>query len=91
MMALLIYVSIGVMDEKLTERTRIHLEGRKLLSPRRSRCRSRIRISEGAEVLDRARREAGDFVPRALRPQGPHRRASGWDKKKPLPPREEFC
>ncbi len=31
MMALLIYTSIGVMDEKLTERTRIHLEEQKEL------------------------------------------------------------
>src|SRR5688572_31661787 len=60
MMALLIYTSISVMDEKLIERTRIHLEEQKqllsaaLAPPLAQSDRSRLN-----EMLEHARLEQG--------------------------------
>ncbi len=89
MMALLIYNSISVMDEKLIERTRIHLEEQKqllsaaLAGPVAQGDRSTIN-----EVLDRARREQGIAYLVLLDRKGRTIAASGWDKRTPLPPRE---
>ncbi len=60
MMALLIYSSISVMDDKLIERTRVHLEEQKhLLSAALAAPLAQSDRSKVNEVLERARREQG--------------------------------
>jgi diguanylate cyclase (GGDEF)-like protein/PAS domain S-box-containing protein len=89
MMALLIYTSIGVMEEKLTERTRIHLEEQKqLLSAALAMPLTHGDRSKVQEVLDRARRDQGISYLVLFDRGGRITATSGWDRKTPLPPRE---
>lgn len=89
MMALLIYVSTSVMDEKLIERTRIHLEEQKqLLSAALAGPLAKWDRRQAHEVLDRARREQGIVYLVLYDRKGRVVTTSGWDKATPLPPRE---
>jgi diguanylate cyclase (GGDEF)-like protein/PAS domain S-box-containing protein len=89
MMALLIYNAISVMDEKLTERTRIHLEGQKqLLSAALAIPLANVDRAQVQEVLERARREQAISYLVLFDRKGRVVAASGWDKRAPLPPRE---
>src|SRR6185503_1398581 len=86
---LLIYTSIGVMDDKLTERTRVHLEEQKqLLSAALAMAVTHGDRSKVQEVLDRARNEQGISYLVLFDRKGRIVATSGWDKKQPLPPRE---
>jgi len=89
MLALLIYNSINVMDEKLIERTRIHLEEQKqLLSAALAGPLTRWDRGKAHEVLDRARREQGIVYLVLYDRKGRVVATSGWNKRTPLPPRE---
>ena len=89
MMALLIYNSISVMDEKLIERTRIHLEEQKqLLSAALAVPVANADRAKAHEVLERARREQGIAYLVLSDRKGRVIATSGWDKRTPLPPRE---
>jgi len=89
MLAVLIYNSIVVMDSKLVERTRIHLEEQKqllnaaLVMPLAQSDRGRIQ-----HVLERARREQGISYLVLFDRGGNVVGASGWDTNTPLPPRD---
>ena len=89
MMALLIYSSISVMDDKLIERTRVHLEEQKhLLSAALAAPLAQSDRSKVNEVLERARREQGIEYLVLFDHKGRTVAASGWDRRTPLPPRE---
>ena len=89
MMTLLIYVSIGVMEEKLIDRTRIHLEEQKqLLSAALAGPLAKYDRNKAHSVLERARREQGIEYLVLYDRKGRVVAASGWDRRKPLPPRE---
>ena len=90
MLALLIYNGISVMDDKLVERARIHLEEQKqllnaaLAAPIAQSDRTRVQ-----EVLDAARRDQALTYLVLYDRKGKLVATSGWDRKKPLPPRED--
>ena len=89
MMALLIYNGISVMDEKLIERTRIHLEEQKqLLSAALASTLGTSDRAKVQEVLERARREQGIAYLVLFDRKGRIVATSGWDKRAPLPPRD---
>jgi diguanylate cyclase (GGDEF)-like protein/PAS domain S-box-containing protein len=89
MMALLIYSSMSVMDDKLIERTRVHLEEQKhLLSAALAAPLAQSDRSKVNEVLERARREQGIEYLVLFDRKGRTVAASGWDRRTPLPPRE---
>jgi len=89
MMALLIYHSISVMDEQLTERTRIHLEEQKqLLSAALAVPLAQADRAKAQEVLERARGGQGIAYLVLFDRKGRVIAASGWDKRTTLPPRE---
>jgi diguanylate cyclase (GGDEF)-like protein/PAS domain S-box-containing protein len=89
MLGLLVYNGISVMDDKLLERARIHLEEQKqLLSaalavPLMQADRTRVQ-----EVLDGARRDQAMSYLMLFDRKGKVIGSSGWDRRKPLPPRE---
>ena len=89
MMALLIYNSISIMDEKLIERTRIHLEEQKqLLSAALAVPLAQSDKARVNEVLERARREQGIAYLVLFDRKGKVIATSGWDRRIPLPERE---
>ncbi|HYC45892.1 MAG TPA: EAL domain-containing protein [Burkholderiales bacterium] len=89
MIALLIYNSISVMDEKLLERTRIHLEEQKqLLSAALAGPLAHSERGKVNEVLERARREQAISYLVLFDRKGRIVAASGWDKRRALPPRQ---
>jgi len=89
MLALLIYNSIVVMDARLIERTRIHLEEQKqLLNAALAMPVAKNDAEKIQEVLDHARREQGISYLVLLDRTGNVVAASGWDVSTPLPPRE---
>jgi PAS domain S-box-containing protein len=78
-----------VMDEKLIERTRIHLEEQKqLLSAALAAPLAQWDRGKAHEVLDRARREQGIVYLVLYDRKGRVVATSGWDNRTPLPPRE---
>src|SRR5438477_10822196 len=89
MIALLISNGISVMSEKLTERTRVHVEEQKqllsaaLTAPLMQSDKARIQ-----DVLERARRDQAMFYLVLFDRRGKVVATSGWDKKTPLPPRD---
>ena len=90
MLGLMIYNGISVMEDKLLERTRVHLEEQKqlvsaaLTVPLMQGDRARIQ-----EVLEVAREGQRITYVVLFDRRGKAIAASGWDKKKPLPPRDE--
>lgn len=89
MLALLIYNSIDVMDERLIERTRVHLaEHTKLLNAALEMPLAQSNMPRVQEVLDRARRDQGMTYLVLLDRAGRLVAASGWDTRKQLPPRD---
>src|SRR4029078_11738349 len=88
MIALLITNSISVMNEKLTERTRLHVEEQKhLLSAALTGPLSLREKGKVQGVLDRARREQSVLYLATVDRKGKIVASSGWDKLMPLPPR----
>ena len=89
MIVLLITNGISVMSEKLTERTRVHLEEQKqllsaaLTAPLMQSDKARIQ-----DVLERARRDQAMSYLVLFDRRGKVIATSGWDKKTPLPPRD---
>ena len=77
------------MDDKLTERTRIHLEEQKqllsaaLAAPLMQGDKARMQ-----DVLERARRDQGMSYLVLFDRKGKVVASSGWDKRKALPPRD---
>jgi diguanylate cyclase (GGDEF)-like protein/PAS domain S-box-containing protein len=91
MLAVLIYNSIVVMDSKLIERTRIHLEEQKqLLNAALSMPLAQSDRGKIQHVLDRARREQGISYLVLYDRAGNVVAASGWDLSSPLPPRDSI-
>jgi hypothetical protein len=89
MLALLVYNGISVMDDKLIERTRIHLEDQKqLLSAALAVPLMQANHARLQEVLDSARHEQTISYLVLFDPKGKIVAASGWDRRKPLPPRD---
>jgi diguanylate cyclase (GGDEF)-like protein/PAS domain S-box-containing protein len=89
MLALLIYKSIDVMDEKLIERTRVHLaEHTRLLNAALEMPLAHSNMPRVQEVLDRARREQSMTYLVLLDRAGRLVAASGWNTARQLPPRE---
>jgi diguanylate cyclase (GGDEF)-like protein/PAS domain S-box-containing protein len=90
MLALIVYNGISVMEDKLLERTRLHLEEQKqLLSaalavPLMQSDRARIQ-----EVLDSAREDQRIAYLVLFDRKGKVVASSGWDRKRALPPREQ--
>ena len=89
MLGLLTYNGISVMEAKLAERTRIHLEEQKqllsaaLAMPLAQSDRSRVQ-----EVLHSARRDQAMSYLVLFDRKGRVIAASGWDPRRALPPRE---
>src|SRR5215207_1633941 len=87
MLGLLVYNGISVMDDKLVERARIHLEEQKqllnaaLAVPLAQSDRARLQ-----EVLEAARRDQALTYLVLFDRKGKAIAASGWDRRKTLPP-----
>ncbi|MDB5904087.1 MAG: hypothetical protein JWM26_2965 [Betaproteobacteria bacterium] len=90
MLGLLIYNGISVMEDKLVERARAHLEEQKqllnaaLAGPLAQSDRAHVQ-----EVLDAARRDQAMSYVVLLDRKGKIVASSGWDRRKPLPRREQ--
>ena len=89
MIGLLITNGISVMNEKLMERTRLHLEEQKqLLSAALAGPLAQGEKGRVQDVLDRARREQSLAYLAIVDRRGKLIATSGWDRKMPLPPRD---
>ncbi|MFN7085168.1 MAG: EAL domain-containing protein [Burkholderiales bacterium] len=89
MLTLLIVNGIGVMDEKLNERTKVHLEEQKqLLNAALAAPLARRDYKVLQEVLENVRRDNGIVYLVLFDGNGEIAAASGWDRGRPLPPRE---
>ena len=89
MLALLTYNSIGVMEAKLAERTRIHLEEQKqLLSAALAAPLMRSDFARVQDILDLARSEQAMSYLVLFDRKGQIIASSGWDRRRALPPPE---
>jgi diguanylate cyclase (GGDEF)-like protein/PAS domain S-box-containing protein len=91
MLALLIVNGIGVMDRKLNERTRVHLQEQKQLLNAALAAPLAKRDFQGIqEVLETVRQDQSMVYMALVDRNGQIVAASGWDRGKPLPPVESF-
>jgi diguanylate cyclase (GGDEF)-like protein/PAS domain S-box-containing protein len=87
MLALLIANGISVMDGRLNERTRAHLEEQKqLLNAALATRLARGDHGSAQELLDSVRRDGGIFYLVLFDRNGRRVAASGWGEAQPLPP-----
>ena len=87
MLALLIVNGISVMNERLTERTRVHLEEQKqLLNAALATPLAEKNYATLQEVLDRVRRDNGITYLVLFDRDGKIVAASGWERTASLPP-----